>query len=151
MPIQSPKVTQEVPCMHNITAAIFQCSVLTIWYLHTLIVSQSTTIDDYAHLVQLFLFLLFWLYSPLLGSGRFFSFLVLYAVSRTPWTGNQPVSRLLPIHRTAQTQNKRTQTSMPWVGFEPTTPAFEWEKRVHALDLAATVIGPSCSNDDKFI
>jgi hypothetical protein len=30
---------------------------------------------------------------------------------------------------------------MPWVGFEPTTPVFEREKTVHALDHVATVIG----------
>jgi hypothetical protein len=29
---------------------------------------------------------------------------------------------------------------MPRVGFEPTIPAFEWAKTVHALDDAATVI-----------
>jgi hypothetical protein len=31
---------------------------------------------------------------------------------------------------------------MPRVGFEPTIPAFEWAKTVHALDRAAIVIGP---------
>jgi hypothetical protein len=30
---------------------------------------------------------------------------------------------------------------MPRVGFEPTIPAFEEAKTVHALDCAATVIG----------
>jgi hypothetical protein len=30
---------------------------------------------------------------------------------------------------------------MPIVGFEPTIPAFERTKTVHALDRAATVIG----------
>jgi hypothetical protein len=30
---------------------------------------------------------------------------------------------------------------MPWVGFEPTTPASERAKTVHALDRAATVTG----------
>jgi hypothetical protein len=35
------------------------------------------------------------------------------------------------------------QTSMPSVGFEPTIPAFEQAKTVHALDLAVTVIGSS--------
>jgi hypothetical protein len=34
-----------------------------------------------------------------------------------------------------------TQTSMPRVGFEPTIPAFERAKTIHALDRAATVIG----------
>jgi hypothetical protein len=73
--------------------------------------------------------------------GCFFSFLLLYIVGRTPWTGDQPVTWSLPTHRTTQTQNKRTQTSMPQVGFEPTTPVFERAKSVHALDRASTVIG----------
>jgi hypothetical protein len=33
------------------------------------------------------------------------------------------------------------QTPMPWVGFEPTFPAFERAKTVHAVDRGATVIG----------
>jgi hypothetical protein len=44
-----------------------------------------------------------WLYSPMLDLGCFLSFLILYTVGRTPWTGDQPVAR------TTQTQNKRTQ------------------------------------------
>jgi hypothetical protein len=55
--------------------------------------------------------------------------------------GDQPVRRPLPAPRTVQTQNKRTRISMPQVGFEPTVPVFERAKIVHALDLAATVIG----------
>jgi hypothetical protein len=82
-----------------------------------------------------------WLYSTLLDLGCFFSFLIIFTVGRTIWTGDQPVAKPLPTHRTTQTQNKRKQTSMLWVGFEPTTPAFEWAKTVHALDGAATVIG----------
>jgi hypothetical protein len=38
-----------------------------------------------------------WLHRPFLG-GRFFSFLI-YTVGRTPWMGDQPVSRPLPTHR----------------------------------------------------
>jgi hypothetical protein len=79
------------------------------------------------------------LYSPLLGLGRFLSFLIFYTVGRTPWTGDQPFARPLPVHRTAQTQNKRTQISMPEVGFELINPVFERAKTVHALDRAATV------------
>jgi hypothetical protein len=82
-----------------------------------------------------------WLYSPLLDLGRFFSFLILFTAFRTPWTGDQPFARPLPTHRTTQTQNKRTHTSMPRVGFEPTIPAFEPAKTVHDLDRVATVIG----------
>jgi hypothetical protein len=57
--------------------------------------------------------------------------------------GDQPVARRVHIHRTTQTQNKRTQTSMLRAGFEPTTPVFEQAKTLHALDCAATAIGVS--------
>jgi hypothetical protein len=73
--------------------------------------------------------------------GRFFSSLILYTAGRTPCTVDQSVARPRPTPRTTQTQNKRTQTLMPWVGFEPTIPVFERAKTVHALDRAATVIG----------
>jgi hypothetical protein len=78
---------------------------------------------------------------PFVGTWPLVSFLIFYTVSRTPWTGDQPVTRPLPIHRTTQTQNKRIQTSMPRVGFETTLPVFERTKTVHALDFEATVIG----------
>jgi hypothetical protein len=54
--------------------------------------------------------------------------------------GDQPVARPLSAHRTAQIQNKGTQTSMPQVGFEPTFRLFKRAKTVHALDRASTVI-----------
>jgi hypothetical protein len=78
---------------------------------------------------------------PFVGPWPLCQFLNLYTVRRTLWTGDQPVARPLPAHRTTQTQNKRTQTSMPRVGFEPTTPVFERPKKVHALDRAAAVMG----------
>jgi hypothetical protein len=34
----------------------------------------------------------------------FFSFLILYAAGRTPWTGDQPVARPLPTQRTTNTE-----------------------------------------------
>jgi hypothetical protein len=37
-----------------------------------------------------------------------------YTVCRTPWTVDQPIARPLPAHRTAQTQNKNTQTCLKW-------------------------------------
>jgi hypothetical protein len=64
-----------------------------------------------------------------------------YTVSRTPLTGDQHVGKPLPTHRTTQTQNKRTQTLIPGVGFEPTIPVFERAKTDHAVDRGATVIG----------
>jgi hypothetical protein len=55
--------------------------------------------------------------------------------------GDQPDARPLPTHRTARARVKRTQTSMPRVGFETTTPVIERATKCHALDRAATVIG----------
>jgi hypothetical protein len=82
-----------------------------------------------------------WLCSPLLGLGYYLSFVILHIAGRTPWMWDQPVPRPVHSHRRAQTENKRTQTSMPQVGFEPMTPVFERTKTVHALDRAAVVIG----------
>jgi hypothetical protein len=70
-----------------------------------------------------------------------FSLFNVHTVGTTPLTGDQPVARPLPTHTTTQTQNKRTQTSMPRVGFEPTIPVSDRAKTVHIVDRAATVIG----------
>jgi hypothetical protein len=79
---------------------------------------------------------------PFVGPWPLFQFLDLfYTVDRTPWTGDQPIARPLPAHRTAQTQNRRKRISMLQIGFEPTLPVFERAKTVHALGQAATVIG----------
>jgi late competence protein required for DNA uptake (superfamily II DNA/RNA helicase) len=55
--------------------------------------------------------------------------------------GHQLIARPLPAHRTGQTQNKLTQTSIPQVGFESTNPVLERGKTVHAVDGAVNVIG----------
>jgi hypothetical protein len=79
--------------------------------------------------------------TALFGPWPLFQFRNLfYTVGRTPWTGISP-SQGLYTHRTTQTQNKRTQTFMPRMGFEPTIPVFERANTVHALERAATVIG----------
>jgi hypothetical protein len=54
-------------------------------------------------------------------------------------------------HRKAATytQNKRTETSVPRVGLEPTTPVFERAKTVHDLERAATVFGVSSLTKNK--
>jgi hypothetical protein len=83
---------------------------------------------------------------PLLRSRNLF-----YTLGRTPWTGDQRVARPLPTRRTIQTQNKRTQTSLPRVEFEPTIPPFMRAKTVHALDRAATVIGHINTYTCKYI
>jgi hypothetical protein len=52
-------------------------------------------------------------------------------------------------HRTTQTQNKHTQTSMPPVGFEPMISVLERVKTVHALGHVATVIGIGATSQLK--
>jgi hypothetical protein len=72
---------------------------------------------------------------PFVGPWPLFQFLDLFTQSvGLIWRG---ISLLLGryLHRTTQTQNKRTQTSMPWVGFDPPIPVYE-----RALDRVATVI-----------
>jgi hypothetical protein len=76
------------------------------------------------------------------GLTDFFSFVTLYAVGRTPWTGVRPVARPLPTQRAAQTQNKRKQTPVAGVGFEPKTPVFERTKTVHALERRCLLFIP---------
>jgi hypothetical protein len=105
------------------------------WFVKTSIAGDGRliqhTFNSFAHQ---------WFCSPLLGPG-FFSFVFsFYTDGRTPWTSHQRAATPLPPRRTTQTQNKRAQTSMPWVGFEPTIPAFELAKTIHAVDRAATVI-----------
>jgi hypothetical protein len=73
--------------------------------------------------------------------GRFFSFLIFIQTVGLLRLWISPVARPLPTHTTTQTQNKCTQTSMPRLGFEPTTPVFERVKTVHSLDRAPTLIG----------
>jgi hypothetical protein len=70
-----------------------------------------------------------------------FIFLILYTVGRTSLGGISP-SQCLYLHTEQHKYGiKHTiHTSMPWVGFEPTIPAFERAKAAYALDRAATVI-----------
>jgi hypothetical protein len=84
-----------------------------------------------------------------LSTGTTLPIYLLYTVGSTPCTGDQPVARPLPIHRTTQAQNKLTQTSMPRVGFEPTIAVFKRTRTVHVLDGAATVIGNLLSYSEE--
>jgi hypothetical protein len=75
------------------------------------------------------------------GLWPLFQFLDLFTQSTgLPGRAISPAARLPPAHRTAQTQNKHRQTSMPRVRFEPTIPVFEPVKTVQPLDREATVI-----------
>jgi hypothetical protein len=79
-----------------------------------------------------------WSLGHLWNASFHFSFVILQTVSKTPWTSDHPVARPLP------TQDNRinvVKTSVPRVGLEATTPAFERAKTVHTADRAAIVLG----------
>jgi hypothetical protein len=58
--------------------------------------------------------------------------------------GDRLVARPLLTRRTAEIENKRTQTTMLGVGFEPTTSVFELAKTVHDVDREAGVVDVNC-------
>jgi hypothetical protein len=78
--------------------------------------------------------------TALVDLGRFFSFLIYTQSVRLLWRGISS-SQDRYIHTEKHTQNKRTQTFMPRVGFEPTLPMFKRAKTVNALDRTVTVMG----------
>jgi hypothetical protein len=78
------------------------------------------------------------------GPWPLFSILIIYTVGRTPWTGDQPITKPLPTHRTTNRYIEQMHTdNRSRVKFEPTIPVFEEERTVHALHPAATVIDRS--------
>jgi hypothetical protein len=111
--------------------------------------SNKTNVEPYIDVIVTFndcyLWIYLWLYSPC-RPWPLFQFLNPYTVGRTLGRGISP-SQGRYLHMTTQTQNKRTQTSMPRVGFEPTITVFERTKTVHVLGCAATVIGLIMNNN----
>jgi hypothetical protein len=77
---------------------------------------------------------------PFVGPWPIFSSLIFTQSVGFLGRGSASRKTATSTHRTAQTENKRTQASIPQVGFEPTISVFELTKTVHDLDRAATVI-----------
>jgi hypothetical protein len=131
---------------------LFSCTSSVVQLLHP--VTLIVIIKDYTETLFVFLrntlgerllsFCLSVALQPFVGLWPLFSFLIFYIICRTPWTGDQSIAMLLPAYRGQHKQNKRTLTSMPLAGFEPTIPVFERAETVHASDRAATVIGFCC-------
>jgi hypothetical protein len=88
---------------------------------------------------------------PFVGPWPLFQFFYFLHSRYDSLEGDKSVARPEPAHRTAQTQNKRKEASMPQVGFEPTIPLFERAKTVHALDRTTTVIGVEFFSLDKLV
>jgi hypothetical protein len=65
------------------------------------------------------------------GLGRFFTFLIL----------KDTLDLGSACSKAATYTQDNTNTDMPLVGFEPTTPVSERARTVHALDRPATVMG----------
>jgi hypothetical protein len=78
---------------------------------------------------------------PFVGPWRLFHFLNPLHSRKDSLDGWSVRHKAATYTQNNTTQNKHTQTSMTWVGFELTIPAFERAKVVHALDHAATLIG----------
>jgi hypothetical protein len=107
---------------------------------------QGTLLFDHVfiiHCVPDSLFFFFrWLFQPIQGPGLLFSSIIIF--SQTVGLHGRVIS-LLQGHYLNTGQHKHRinaythQTFIPWVGFEPTIPAFKRAKTVHALDCAATV------------
>jgi hypothetical protein len=87
---------------------------------------------------------------PFIGSWPLFSFLIFFTQSvGLLGRGISRSQKPLPTHRPAQTQNKRTQTSMPQVRFEPRISMLEQAKTGHTVDRATTVISCQILYDQK--
>jgi hypothetical protein len=75
---------------------------------------------------------------PFVGPWPFFS--VSWSFTQSVGLLGRGISPSQDRYWTERTRNKRTQTFMPQMGFEPMIPVFQRTKTVHALDCAATVI-----------
>jgi hypothetical protein len=84
-----------------------------------------------------------WLFQPIQDPGLLFSsVIILQTVGLFGRVISPSQGRYLNTGQHKHRINAYThQTSMPWVGFEPTIPATKRVKTVHALDRAATVTG----------
>jgi hypothetical protein len=74
-----------------------------------------------------------WHYNPYVGPWPLLQFRnLLYADGKAPWTGDQPVARPLPKHRTIETQNKRTNRHLclEWDSNPRSQVSCEWRQYV---------------------
>jgi hypothetical protein len=113
----------KVGCLHPVACTRFIVYCLFLWFW----IYQLRTPANALVIVRLLDFFSHW--NQMLGLS-----LLLW-----PFVGPWPLFSV--SHRTTQTQNKCTHTSVPRVRFEPMISMFERAKTVHALDRAAAVFG----------
>jgi hypothetical protein len=131
------------------------CHLLSLWFLAQLsysilkmvaICSSETSVNFQHGFISQKLVLVGRIYisiyrsTALVNLCTLLQFLNLYTVHRILERGISP-SQGRYLHTEQHKQNKRTQTSMTRVRFEPKIPVFECPKTVHAWDPAATMIG----------
>jgi hypothetical protein len=102
---------------------------------------------------NLLLLLFHWLYSPLGPWPLFFSFMfILQTVGLLGRVISPSQGLYLNTGQHKHRINTYThRTSMPSMGFEPTIPASERAKTVHALDRSATVTGSLLGIEPRFL
>jgi hypothetical protein len=117
-----------------------------IWYLKPLPVIWLSYYFDISFRIWFIVTGYVWYSLPLCGPTALWT-LAAFSVSESytqlvvlPGQGISP-SQGCYLHTGQHKQNKHTQTSMPQLGFELTTPVIERAKMVHALGRMATVIG----------
>jgi hypothetical protein len=114
--------------------------------------SRSTRPFLFQSPLALCLSIYLWLYSLLFGLGRLFSFLIFLHSRQDSLDGGSARRKAATCTQdSTQTQNKHIQISTPCVRFQPTIPAFQRAKTVHALHSAATVIGITVYHDHLFL
>jgi hypothetical protein len=64
----------------------------------------SSMHDTVSQILPIFRFFFLSMTTPLWTLATFFSFLILYTVGRTPWTGNQPVTEPLSTQNNTNTE-----------------------------------------------
>jgi hypothetical protein len=112
---------------------------------------SQVTKDRENHAIKKIIYFFFlWRYSPNLGLGLppwnyplHFGLLNLrHPIGLLGRVISSSQGLYLYTNKEKRTYTHKHQTSMSWVGFEPTIPAFERSKTVHALDRSTTVTDP---------
>jgi hypothetical protein len=91
--------------------------------------------------IEIIIIIIIMALQPFVGPSPLFQFLDPIHSGYDSLDGGSARRKASTFTKNNQTQNKRTKTSMPRVGFKLTIPASERAKTVHALHRAATVIG----------
>jgi hypothetical protein len=81
---------------------------------------KAEIVNYYLIYLSIYLSIYLWLYSPC-GSWLLFQFLNLYTVGFLGWGS---AGRKAATYTRQNKHRIKTQTSLPWVGFEPTIPVF---------------------------